>query len=127
MSYTRFLKQQAYIGGHWCDADDRGTVAVTNPATGEVLGTVPNMGRMETRRAIEAAEAARHDWAARTAAERSAILRRFFNLILQNQDDLGELLTREQGKPLAEAKGEVMAAPTSSIGSLRRRAALAAR
>jgi len=107
MSYTRFLKQQAYVDGRWCDADGRGTVAVTNPATGDVLGTVPNMGGMETRRAIEAAEAARHDWAARTAAERSAILRRFFNLILQNQDDLGELLTREQGKPLAEARGEI--------------------
>ena len=107
MTYADFLKQQAYIDGHWCDADAGGTLPVTNPATGETLGTVPDMGAAETRRAIEAAERARHDWAARTAGERARILRSFFDLMMRHQDALGELLTREQGKPLAEGRGEI--------------------
>jgi succinate-semialdehyde dehydrogenase/glutarate-semialdehyde dehydrogenase len=107
MSYTRFLKQQCYIDGQWCDADSGGTVEVTDPGTGQVLGTVPNMGQAETERAIDAAEAALPAWRARTAADRAKILRKFFDLMIANQDALGELLTREQGKPLAEAKGEV--------------------
>lgn len=107
MSYTRFLKQQCYIDGKWCDADSGGTIPVTDPGNGEVLGTVPNMGQAETARAIDAAEAALPAWRARTAADRAKILRRFFDLMIANQNALGELLTREQGKPLAEAKGEI--------------------
>ncbi|MDI1294618.1 MAG: NAD-dependent succinate-semialdehyde dehydrogenase [bacterium] len=107
MSYTHFLHQSAYIDGAWVAADDGGTIAVTNPATGERLGSVPNMGGAETDRAIEAARIAMPAWAARTAKDRATILRRFFDLMTANQDALGELLTREQGKPLAEAKGEI--------------------
>jgi succinate-semialdehyde dehydrogenase/glutarate-semialdehyde dehydrogenase len=107
MSYTEFLREQAYIDGHWCDADGGGTIAVTNPATGEALATVPKMGAAETRRAIEAAHAAMPAWAALTAGARSKILRRLFDLMMAHQDALGELLTLEQGKPLAEAKGEI--------------------
>ncbi len=107
MNYSRFLKQQAYIAGNWCDADDGSTVEVTNPATGEVMGVVPNMGVAETRRAIAAAERARHEWAACTAGERAHVLRRFFDLMMEHQDALGELLTREQGKPFSEGKGEI--------------------
>ena len=101
------LRQQCYVDGAWIDADGRGTVDVTNPATGEVIGTVPNLGAAETRRAIEAAAAAFPEWAARTAKERSAILRRWHDLMLANVDDLALLMTAEQGKPLAEARGEV--------------------
>jgi succinate-semialdehyde dehydrogenase/glutarate-semialdehyde dehydrogenase len=107
MGFSQFLRQQCYIDGQWCDADGGGTVNVTNPASGEVLGTVPNMGQAETERAIDAAERALPAWRAKTAAERARILRKFFDLMIANQDALGELLTREQGKPLAEAKGEI--------------------
>ena len=107
MSYTRFLKQQCYIGGSWADADGGGVVKVTDPGSGLVLGTVPNMGTAETRRAIDAAEAALPAWRAKTAGERSKIMRRLFDLMIANQDALGELLSREQGKPFAEAKGEI--------------------
>ena len=101
------LRQQCYVDGAWIDADGGGKVEVTNPATGEVLGTVPNLGAAETRRAIEAAAAAFPAWAAKTAKERAGILRRWHDLMLANADDLGLLMTAEQGKPLAEAKGEV--------------------
>ncbi|GGC09644.1 NAD-dependent succinate-semialdehyde dehydrogenase [Pseudoduganella buxea] len=101
------LRQQAYIDGAWLDADHGETVAVTNPATGERLGTVPKMGTAETRRAIEAANAAWPAWRKKTAKERAAILRKWFDLIMANADDLALLMTTEQGKPLAEAKGEV--------------------
>jgi succinate-semialdehyde dehydrogenase/glutarate-semialdehyde dehydrogenase len=107
MPFTDFLKQCAYIDGAWVAADDGGTLPVTNPATGDQLGTVPNMGAAETDRAIAAAQAALPGWAARAAKDRSTILRRFFDLMMAHQDALGELLTREQGKPLAEAKGEI--------------------
>ncbi|NMM38711.1 MAG: NADP-dependent succinate-semialdehyde dehydrogenase [Glaciimonas sp.] len=101
------LRQQAYLDGTWCDADDGSTIAVTNPATGEVLGTVPKMGAAETKRAIDAANAAWPAWRKKTAKERSAILRKWNDLMLANVDDLGLLMTAEQGKPLTEAKGEV--------------------
>ena len=101
------LCQQAFVAGAWVDADDGATVAVRNPATGEQIGTVPVCGAAETRRAIEAAEAARHAWGRRPAKERSAILRRLNDLMLANQDDLALIMTSEQGKPLAEAKGEI--------------------
>ncbi|WP_044562146.1 aldehyde dehydrogenase family protein, partial [Azospirillum sp. B4] len=106
-SYARFLKQQAYIDGCWCAADSGSTLDVTNPATGDLLGTVPDMGAAEADRAIAAAERSRRDWAARTAGDRARILRRLYDLMLANQDALAELLTREQGKPLAEARGEI--------------------
>ena len=101
------FRQQCYINGAWLDADSGKTIPVTNPATGEILGTVPNMGAAETRRAIEAANAAWPGWRAKTAKERSIILRRWFDLMMANQEDLAKLLTAEQGKPLAEAKGEI--------------------
>jgi len=101
------LRTQAYSNGAWVDADGGATVRVTNPATGEVLGTVPSMGATETRRAITAAGAAFPAWAAKTAKERAQILRRWHDLMLQNQADLATLMTAEQGKPLAESRGEI--------------------
>ena len=101
------LRQQCYVDGAWIDADAGGTKAVTNPATGGTLGTVPNLGVAETRRAIEAASKAFPAWAAKTAKERAAILRRWHDLMLANVDDLAVLMTAEQGKPLAESKAEI--------------------
>ena len=101
------FRQQCYINGEWIDADGNATIAVKNPATGSILGTVPRMGTAETRRAIEGANAAWPAWRARTAKERGAILRKWFELLMANQEDLAKLMTAEQGKPLAEAKGEV--------------------
>src|SRR5246127_317049 len=101
------FRHQAYIGGRWCDADSGATVKVTNPATGEMLATVPMMGEAETRRAIEAAKDAFVDWGRRPAKERSVLLRKWHDLIMSNVEDLGALMTAEQGKPLTEAKGEV--------------------
>ncbi|MBA1248607.1 NADP-dependent succinate-semialdehyde dehydrogenase [Pseudomonas luteola] len=101
------FRQQAYIDGAWMDADGGQTINVGNPATGETLGTVPKMGRAETKRAVEAAERALPAWRNLTAKERSQKLRRWFELMIENQDDLGRLMTLEQGKPLAEAKGEI--------------------
>jgi succinate-semialdehyde dehydrogenase/glutarate-semialdehyde dehydrogenase len=101
------LRTRAFIGGKWVDAAGGATLAVTNPATRENIGTVPDMGVTETRHAIEAAAQAFPAWAALTAKERAAILRRWFELLMANQDDLATLMTAEQGKPLAEAKGEI--------------------
>ncbi|NMM37787.1 MAG: NAD-dependent succinate-semialdehyde dehydrogenase [Glaciimonas sp.] len=102
------FRQQAYIGGAWCDADSGATFAVTNPADGALLGTAPSMGEVETRRAIGAAQAALPAWRAKTGKERGAILRRWYDLIQQNIDDLALIMTLEQGKPLAEARGEIL-------------------
>ncbi|HCB12111.1 MAG TPA: NADP-dependent succinate-semialdehyde dehydrogenase I [Gammaproteobacteria bacterium] len=99
--------QQCYIGGAWVDADRQETLAVTNPATGETLGSVPRLGAVEVNRAIAAAQDAFAGWRARTAKERSTLLRRWFNLMLDHQEDLAVLMTLEQGKPLAEARGEI--------------------
>lgn len=110
-----FLREANLIGGEWVGADAGTTLTVVDPATGKEIGRVPDCGRAETARAIAAAEAAFPAWAAKTAAERSAILHRLADLILANVDALGELLTLEQGKPLAEAKGEV----TGSAGYVR--------
>ncbi|MDE1146424.1 MAG: NAD-dependent succinate-semialdehyde dehydrogenase [Azospirillaceae bacterium] len=101
------LRDQAYVGGAWVDADDGGTIDVDNPATGEILGTIPAMGAAETARAIDSANAAWGAWRARTAKDRAVVLRRWYDLIMAAQDDLGRIMTAEQGKPLAEAKGEV--------------------
>ncbi|SDX84743.1 succinate-semialdehyde dehydrogenase / glutarate-semialdehyde dehydrogenase [Collimonas sp. OK242] len=101
------FRQQAYINGEWCDADKGGSHAVTNPATGETIGSVPLMGAAETRRAIAAANDAWRQWRRKTAKERSVILRKWNDLMLANLDDLALIMTVEQGKPLAEAKGEI--------------------
>jgi succinate-semialdehyde dehydrogenase/glutarate-semialdehyde dehydrogenase len=103
----KLFRQQCYIDGAWVDADSAGTITVDNPSTGEVLGTVPKMGAAETRRAIEAADAALPAWRAKTAKERAQILRRWFDLMMANQEDLAAIMTAEQGKPLAESKGEI--------------------
>lgn len=107
LSDPALLRQSCYLNGQWSAADSGQTIAVTNPANGEQLGTIPKMGTMETRRAIEGAQAALPAWRARTAKERSTILRRWFELILANQEDLAIIMTAEQGKPLAESRGEI--------------------
>lgn len=101
------LRQQCYINGQWCDAQSKETVAIANPATGAVIASVPVMGQVETQAAIAAAEAALPAWRALTAKERGAKLRRWVELLNENSDDLALMMTTEQGKPLAEAKGEV--------------------
>ncbi|MDI5877641.1 NADP-dependent succinate-semialdehyde dehydrogenase [Shewanella xiamenensis] len=101
------LRQQCYINGQWCDAQSKETVVIANPATGAVIASVPVMGQVETQAAIAAAEAALPAWRALTAKERGAKLRRWFELLNENSDDLALMMTTEQGKSLAEAKGEV--------------------
>ncbi|MGI9292404.1 MAG: NAD-dependent succinate-semialdehyde dehydrogenase [Pseudomonadales bacterium] len=101
------LKGQAYINGEWTDADSGETTAVTNPAGGEVLAQVAKCGQAETRRAVEAAEKAQMKWRKQTAKQRATLLRAWFDLMMENQDDLARILTAEQGKPLAEARGEI--------------------
>src|SRR6204780_5212241 len=101
------LRQECLIGGQWVSADGGGSLAVNNPASGEKLGVIPNMGSAETQRAIAAASEALPAWAARTAKDRAGVLRRWFDLIVQNEADLATLMTAEQGKPLAESKGEI--------------------
>ena len=107
ISDPKLFRQQCYIDGAWVDADSGETQNVTNPATGKILGAVPKMGATETRRAIEAADAAWRAWRKLLAKERAAILRNWFNLLLENQQDLATIMTAEQGKPMAEAMGEV--------------------
>jgi succinate-semialdehyde dehydrogenase/glutarate-semialdehyde dehydrogenase len=107
LSDTALLKTQAYINGRWVDADSGDTLPVINPATGETIADVAKCGTAETRRAIEAAEKAQVAWRARSAKERAAILRKWFNLMMESQEDLAQILTAEQGKPLAEARGEI--------------------
>ena len=107
LKHADLLRRQAYIDGAWVGADSGKSFQVTNPADGAVIAEVPDMGRAETRRAIAAAQAAGPGWAGLTAKQRAVILRKWNDLILQHQDDLGALMTLEQGKPLAEAKGEV--------------------
>ncbi len=108
LSDPALLRQQAYVNGKWIDADSGGTVPVSDPATGKTIGTVPDMGGAETRAAIEAASAAWPAWRAKTAKERGNILRRWYDLMMVHKDDLAAIMTAEQGKPLAEAAGEVM-------------------
>ena len=103
---SKLFQQLCFIDGTWTGADSGETIDVTNPATGEVIGTIPKMGAAETRRAIEAANRAYPQWRAKTSQERSVILRRWADLLLENQEDLAILMTAEQGKPLAESRGE---------------------
>ncbi|MFQ6239890.1 NADP-dependent succinate-semialdehyde dehydrogenase [Sinorhizobium meliloti] len=102
------FRQAALVGDTWIEADPKNAIEVNNPATGEIIGRVPKLGAAETRTAIEAAARVQKEWAARTAKERSAVLRRWFELMIENKDDLGRILTMEQGKPLAEATGEIV-------------------
>jgi succinate-semialdehyde dehydrogenase/glutarate-semialdehyde dehydrogenase len=101
------LRELCFIDGGWVPADDGGTIPVNNPASAQKLGVIPKMGAAETRRAIEAAARALPAWSARTAKDRALVLRRWFDLLLVHQDDLAMLMTAEQGKPLAESKGEI--------------------
>lgn len=101
------LRSQSYINGQWVDADNGATIEVLNPATGELVSTICNLGIEETRRAIDAADKALPAWKRRSVKDRSAVLRNWFNLIMANQQDLAAILTAEQGKPLAEAEGEI--------------------
>ncbi|REJ72810.1 MAG: NAD-dependent succinate-semialdehyde dehydrogenase [Proteobacteria bacterium] len=101
------LATQGYLAGEWVNGEDGATFDVTNPARGDVIAKVADLSRAQTARAIAAAEAAQKAWAAKTAKERANILRRWYDLMMENADDLGTILTAEQGKPLAEAKGEI--------------------
>jgi len=107
MSNLTLKFEKAYINGKWVDADSKATISVANPATGEILGTVPKMGVAETRRAIEDANKALPAWRAKTAKERAKVLRNWFDLIMKNQEALAQLMTAEQGKPLVESRGEI--------------------
>src|SRR5690606_9400440 len=102
------FRQAALVRGDWLEANAENGIAVENPATGEIIGHVPKLGAKETRGAIEAARVAQKGWAARTAKERAGILRRWYELMMENKEDLGKILTLEQGKPLAEATGEIV-------------------
>ncbi|QCR38276.1 NADP-dependent succinate-semialdehyde dehydrogenase [Nissabacter sp. SGAir0207] len=104
---TTLFRQHALIDGEWQGADSGKSSPVTNPATGEMIGTIPTMGQAETRRAIQAAHTALPAWRALTAKTRSSLIRRWYELVLENQEDLAHLMTTEQGKPLAEARGEI--------------------
>ncbi len=101
------MRQQGYIDGSWVGADSGERLDVINPATGAHLGTVPNMGRNETQRAVAAADRALRDWRSRPAAERSDLLRQWFTRIMAHREDLARLMTAEQGKPLSESQGEI--------------------
>src|SRR5438445_7117726 len=105
---TKLFRDRAYVDGAWVEADSRKRIDVDNPADGAIIGSIPEMGAAETKRAIAAAEAALPAWRTLAAKERAKILRKWFDLIIANADDLALLLTTEQGKPLAEAKGEVI-------------------
>lgn len=107
LSNKSLFRQKCYIDGKWCDANSGETIDVTNPANGEVIANVPRMGKDETNDALAAAEKAQKSWRKMLAKDRANILRRWFELMMENQDDLGRLMTLEQGKPLAESKGEI--------------------
>ncbi len=104
---TDLFRQQCFIDGKWCDADSGETLQVSNPATGEILGTIPKMGAAETQRAIQAANRAWGQWRGMTAKQRANIMRRWFDLMIANTDDLATIMTAEQGKSLTESRGEI--------------------
>ncbi len=102
------LRTQAYVGGEWIDADSGATFDVTDPATGDVVASVADLGVDETRRAVDLAEVAQKAWAARTAKDRGAVLRRWYELFLEHKEDLALIMTSEMGKPIGESRGEVV-------------------
>jgi succinate-semialdehyde dehydrogenase/glutarate-semialdehyde dehydrogenase len=104
----RLFRQACYIDGTWVEATAGNEIKVDDPSTGEIIGSVPKMGAAQTRQAIEAAARAFPAWRSRTAKERASVLRRWFDLMVANQEDLARLMTLEQGKPLAESRGEIM-------------------
>jgi succinate-semialdehyde dehydrogenase/glutarate-semialdehyde dehydrogenase len=104
---STLLKSLAYVGGQWIGADSGATFPVYDPATGDTVANVPRMGAAETRRAIDAANAALPGWRATPAKERAKIIRRWYDLIVEHTDELAHIMTLEQGKPLAEARGEI--------------------
>src|SRR5689334_24584771 len=104
---AKLFRTQCYIDGTWCSADSGKIFSVVDPATGSKLADVPDMGAAETRRAIDAAAAALPGWRSKTAKERAILLRRWFDAMMAAEGDLAVLLTSEQGKPLAEARGEI--------------------
>ncbi|PPR12951.1 MAG: Glutarate-semialdehyde dehydrogenase DavD [Alphaproteobacteria bacterium MarineAlpha12_Bin1] len=104
---SSLFRQQCYVNGQWVDSDNKETIDVTNPLDGSVIGTVPKFGAEETRRAIEFSEKAQKDWRCLTGKERAVILRKWHDLMFENQEDLAILMTTEQGKPLAESRGEI--------------------
>lgn len=108
LNNKNLFRQQGYLNGEWINSDNHTRIEVTNPASNEIVGTVPNMGALETKRAIESANNAFPNWRTLTAKERSALIKRWFDLIIENKEDLATLMTTEQGKPLAEAAGEVL-------------------
>lgn len=107
LSDTKLLRTQCRIGAAWCDADHAGRVEVRNPATGALVGSVPDMGAAETRRAVDAASAALREWSRRTAGDRAKLLRALYEAMLANKEDLATLMTCEGGKPIVEARGEI--------------------
>ena len=104
---SSLFRQKCYLNGQWVDADNKETIDVTNPLDGSVIGTVPKFGAEETRRAVEFSEKAQKDWRCLTGKERAVILRKWHDLMFENQEDLAILMTTEQGKPLAESRGEI--------------------
>src|SRR3954454_18752657 len=104
---SQLFRQACYVNGAWIERAAGGTIDVDNPATGEIIGTVPRFGRAETQAAIAAAAGAFPAWRRKTAKDRAAVLRRWFELMMANQDDLARLMTIEQGKPISESRGEV--------------------
>src|SRR5260370_3496663 len=107
LKHMRLFREACYVDGKWVQAAGGGTVGVDNPASGEIIGKVPKLSGAETRHAIEVANEAFKSWSARTAKERANILRKWFDLMMENQEDLARLMTLEQGKPLTESRGEV--------------------
>jgi succinate-semialdehyde dehydrogenase/glutarate-semialdehyde dehydrogenase len=105
---SELLKQQVYINGQWLDADEGKSLPVSNPATDEIIGRVPSVSAAQVEQAVQAAEAALEGWKQKTAKERSALLRTWFNLIVENQEDLAVILSTEQGKPITESRGEIL-------------------
>src|SRR5690554_4118142 len=102
------LETRAFVAGEWVNADNGATFAVRNPARGDIITEVADLTRAEVARAIAAADTAQKDWAARTGKERAAVMREWYDLMVANADDLAAILTAEMGKPLAEAKGEIL-------------------
>lgn len=107
LQHTALFRQQCYIDGQWVDTASRKTISVVNPADGKEIGTVPSLGAEDVRHAIATADRALRSWRNRTAVDRSNLIRRWFDLCMANQEDLATILTMEQGKPLAESRGEI--------------------